>query len=100
MTGVRLAGSTVAGLISLTLGLPSRSTACPPHAPRPAAQPVLPAGPVPVPAVFQAGIDPVGGPGDQVRRARHDLLVTAWAAVSLRAARTGLLPHHPVSVRP
>ena len=56
--------------------------------------------PVPVPALIEAGVDPVGGPGDHVRRARRDLLVTARAAVGLRRARAGLLPHHPVPVGP
>src|SRR5690242_13665894 len=69
-----------------------------------AAQPVLPAGGVPVPALFHPdatghpGI--VGGPGHHVRGARHDLLVAAGAAVRLGRPRTGDAADDPVAVRP
>src|SRR6516162_2420558 len=97
VTGVRLAGSTVAGLISLTGGLASW---CPPCPARSAVHPVLPAGPVPVPALVQADVDPVGGPGHQVRRAGRDLLVAPGTTVRFRGPRARHLPDHPVPVGP
>src|SRR5260370_15422170 len=93
VTGVRLAGSTVAARISL-MGLSFSSSA------EAAAQPVLPARAVPVPALADADVDPLGGPGHHVRPARRALLGAARAAVGLRGARAGLLPHHPVPLGP
>src|ERR1700722_10723981 len=91
--GVRLAGRTVAALISCAmdpLGLVNRSAGTALHAP-------LPAHRMPVPPRFDARMR---RPDHDVRGTRVDLLVTAGAAVRLARRRAGHGTHHPVAIRP
>ncbi len=80
----RSAGSTVPGVISLACAASSA--------------PALPARIVPVPAL--AGVPGIGGPHHHVRGPRHNLLVTAGAAIRLSCGGAGHLPYHPLAVRP
>src|SRR5450755_715974 len=91
--GVRLAGRTVAALISCgmdPLGLLDWSTGAALPAPPPAHR-------MPVPSRFDARIR---RPDHDVRGTRVDLLVTAGAAVRLARRRAWHRAHHPIPVRP
>src|SRR3984957_16795219 len=89
---VRLAGRTVAALISCAMfpSLVDCSAATALHAP-------LPAHGMPVPPVGDAG---VRRPDHDVRGAGVDLLIAAGAAVGLARRRAWHPAHHPVAIRP
>src|SRR5580693_3144075 len=90
--GVRLAGRTVAALISCAMcpSLEGCSAGAALHAP-------LPAHGMPVPPLGDAG---VGRPDHDVRGAGVELLIAAGAPVRLARRRARHRPYHPVAVRP
>src|ERR1017187_1138516 len=107
VTRSRRAGRIVLALISLMRvpSAPLSPAALSPAAPLPAALspggPVvtlLPAGPVPVPALAQPGGQ--RGPGHQVRRAGRDFLIASGATIALHRGGARHEPDHPVLAVP
>src|ERR1019366_7346434 len=93
VTGLRRAGRTVPAVIGTMI-----SSSVGPGARTGPAGTALPARIVPVPPLGRTG--GLRGPDHHVRRARHDLLITAGTAVHLRRGRARNLADYPVTVRP